>query len=87
MTTQLEYTIPGQYASYLCNDDDSGLDKGEIQTIKDFLVKEKLGNHDWDVKRDADGHAGNSYFSKWHDLDSSQALVLDFVVTVFEDKL
>jgi hypothetical protein len=81
----LEYTVPSHYLSYLCNGDDSGLDGDELETIKAFLKAEDLGNHDWDVKRDADGVA-ETYTSSWHDLNGSQASVLDFVVTVYGDK-
>jgi len=82
----LEYIIPSHYASYLCNGDDSGLDGEELETIKAFLKAEDLGYHDWDLKRDADGNAEEPYIFSWHDLDGSQALVSDFVVTVFGDK-
>ena len=82
----LEYIIPSQYSSYLCNGDDSGLDGEELETIKAFLKAEDLGNHDWDLKRDADGTPADPYTFSWHDLDGSQALVSDFVVTVFGDK-
>ena len=77
------YIIPSHYASYLCNGDDSGLDGEELETIKAFLKAEGLGlgSHDWDIKRNADGVAEEPYTFSWHDLDNSQALVLDFVVT------
>jgi len=82
----LEYIIPSHYSSYLCNGDDSGLDGEQLETIKAFLKAEDLGNHDWDLKRNADGNAEEPYTFSWHDLDGSQALVSDFVVTVFGDK-
>lgn len=38
----LKYTLPAHWASYLVNDDSSGLEPGEVAEIDTYLSKERI---------------------------------------------
>ena len=64
IANQYNYTFPSYALSALINGDVSGIDREDQNNLTEFLERECYVDY-WDVKRDENGEALDSYFSSW----------------------
>lgn len=68
------YTVPVWALGYLINGDESDLSPEELETINNFLIKEKLASGHWSLDPDQE-----PYFSWSNDLKKVGGSVIDLI--------